>query len=256
MGNGDEYGSCWGLPPGKVIAWLADANAITDPQLVAAWCSVLSSDEQRRQQAFHFADDRRLYLIAHALQRCVLSRCADVPPEDWQFISQGFGRPEVANKLSGSGRLRFNLSHTRGLAACVVARDVAVGIDVECLERRVDSQTIASRYFSQREMKALKTLSGNEQDTRFLEYWTLKESYVKARGGGLSIPLDSFYFERDIHGHWQIGFDSDDDQSDAWQFVCLRLATRHVMSIAIHRPGRSDYEIKIKKAVPLAVDST
>ena len=77
--------------------------------------------------------------------------------------------------------MQFNLSHTRGLAACAIARDVSIGIDVECLERNTDWGSIAGRYFSRFETRALAALPVGERPERFFEDWTLKEAYVKAQ---------------------------------------------------------------------------
>jgi 4'-phosphopantetheinyl transferase len=222
---------------------------------LAEYESILSEEERRRHRAFHFDRDRHLYLVAHGLLRTSLSRYADVRPEAWKFFSEELGRPEIDSNSPRTDHLRFNLSHTKGLAACAIARNVAIGIDVESLDRQVDSEAIAPRYFSHYETQQLAKLSGAKRDARFLEYWTLKESYLKASGVGLSIALDSFHFHRDQDGGWQIRFDSEAFDPDEWQFTCLRPTPAHVMSIAIHRPNQAAYEIDIDETVPLAAIS-
>ena len=84
-------------------------------------------------------------------------------------------------------------------------RNEEVGIDVERFDRRCDMEAIARRYFSALEIQELMSLGMGDRPARFLEYWTLKEAYVKARGLGLSIPLDSFYFYCDEQNVWRIG---------------------------------------------------
>ena len=231
----------------KALAWFTDVTLVSDPDVLAEYESLLDDQEKRRHAAFHFPADRHLYLVAHALLRTSLSRFSDIQPCKWRISSNKSGRPEVAAEQCPEDRIRFNLSHTKGLAACVVTANVDIGIDVERLDRRCDMESIARRYFSRQEMQALMALPVHDRPTRFLEYWTLKEAYVKACGLGLSIPLDSFFFYRDRQMVWRIGFDRDDDPSE-WRFVCVRPTPDHVLSIAIHDADPSEYEVNISEA--------
>ena len=240
-----------GLHPGRAFVWFTDVNSVRDVDLLAEYESWLSDEERKRHQSFHFERDRHLYLVAHALLRSSLSRHVDAQPADWTFTSEEFDRPEIAGDKPHGDRIRFNLTHTNGLAACVIARNVDVGIDVECLDRQVDMDSIASRYFSYHEVQQLAKLSGVERKTRFIELWTLKESYVKACGDGLSIPLSSFHFQRNSENTWRIGFTDSNFNSDAWQFVRLQPTLRHIMSIAIHHLTEPRYDVSIREVVPL-----
>lgn len=238
-----------GVSAGNAFVWFTTVQNAIHRVNFSYYYALLSDGERHRHEAFHFEDDRNLYLVAHALLRTSLSRYADVEPKDWMFKCEEFSKPRV--DLIGADSIQFNLSHTRGLAACVVARDSEVGIDVERIDRQVNSDAIASRYFSKLEAKQLAALSGSERDRRFVELWTLKEAYVKACGGGLSMKLDTFHFQRESTGTWKIGFDSNESNSDDWQFACLRPTPEHVMSIAIHRPNEPSYQIQIEEAIPL-----
>jgi len=251
INQGDSMQSALRLPPGRAFVWFTDVHSVSDLRLLARYESLLSADERQRHQAFHFDRDRHLYLVAHALLRTSLSRYADARPDTWTFSSQAFGRPEIADHEPPGERIRFNLSHTSGLAACVIARDVDVGIDVECLDRQVDSESIAPRYFAHHEVRQLAGLSGVERETRFIEFWTLKEAYVKARGNGLSMPLDRFHFQRDSAHEWRIGFADAEGDPEEWQFACLQPTARHVMSIAIHHRTEPRFDVTVREVVPL-----
>src|SRR6185295_18612851 len=120
--------------------------------------------------------------------RTTLSHYAAVDPTAWQFARNRRGRPEISGPL-GVAPLRFNLSNTAGLIACLVTLGVDVGVDVEDTHRRGETVRIANRFFSASEVAALEALPPERQRQRFFEYWTLKESYIKARGMGLAIPL-------------------------------------------------------------------
>ncbi|GJL75837.1 4'-phosphopantetheinyl transferase family protein [Nitrosomonas sp.] len=91
--------------------------------------------------------------------------------------------------------LRFNISHTNDLIICAVTFTDDIGCDVEMVHRNCDFFSIAKSYFSWKEYLDLINTSKNQQRSRFFDYWTLKESYIKTCGQGLSIPLTDFSFQ-------------------------------------------------------------
>ena len=86
----------------------------------------------------------------------------------------------------------FNLSHSHGLAVYAFALGREVGIDLEPIRPDFVSDDIAGRYFSTQELNELRALSPESGLEGFFLCWTSKEAYVKARGEGLQIPLESF----------------------------------------------------------------
>ena len=110
------------------------------------------------------------------------------------FTLNEFGKPEVANPEAADlpGRLRFNLSHTNGLALLAVCLDADLGIDVEAVRTISDLELIAQSHFSPREVAALNAVGHAGKQRAFFRCWTRKEAFLKAHGRGLSIPLDSF----------------------------------------------------------------
>jgi 4'-phosphopantetheinyl transferase len=182
--------------------------------------------------------------------RTVLSYYADVRPEAWRFLTNDYGRPEV-DEPADARWLKFNLSHTNGLIAMIVARDLEVGVDVEDRDRRGQLLNVADRYFSPSEVEALHALPDDEQLDRFFLYWTLKESYIKARGMGLAIPLSQFSFA--IGGHVSIAFDPKlDDDPDTWQFTVMNVGRRHAMAASIRRGNHPDFRFVLHETIPLA----
>jgi 4'-phosphopantetheinyl transferase len=175
------------LPEDTVEVWLLSVP----PGPTDAGLDLLDSHERSRWSKFQFDRDRRLYGSAHALLRVALSHYAPVNPCDWRFEAGPFGRPELSSAFAALD-LRFNLSHTRGLAACAIARNRAVGIDVELLDTPTDLRAIAQTYFTRSECAQIDTAPSALKSQVFLSIWTLKEAYIKARGVGLSLPLKSF----------------------------------------------------------------
>ena len=156
-----------------------------------AFGRVLNDEERARAGRFHFPEDRRSYICAHALTRCALEAVSGIPARDFAFRIGRYGKPELAEEPE-QGRLRFNLSHSRGLVCCAVTRELDVGIDVEGSVRDVDVDGLAEQVFSADEVACLQQLVGCARREAFFAIWTLKEAYIKAVGRGLSIPLDAF----------------------------------------------------------------
>ena len=173
--------------------------------LAARWHALLTADEAAQHARFFFEKDRHRYLVTRALVRDELSRYAAVEPHAWRFRSDAWGKPHVVDPPAPVDPLAFNNTHTDGLVAVGVTRDRALGIDAECM-RRDAPVAIAERYFSRAESRALRRLPQGAQPLRFWELWTLKESYIKARGLGLSIPLDRFGFDLDAAGTVALSF--------------------------------------------------
>jgi 4'-phosphopantetheinyl transferase len=153
----------------------------------------LSAEEQEREARFVFLRDRLIFVSAHTLLRQALSLYEDVAPDRWAFERNAYGKPRLSDAHTGI-QLQFNLAHTQGLVACVVCRHDEVGIDVESVTSRVPSLDLAERFFSPNEVADLRVCPEAERDARFIEFWTLKESYIKALGVGLSHPLETFGF--------------------------------------------------------------
>ena len=143
--------------------------------------------ECRRQKVLRLKrDDARRrclgagLLLAHALSPFGLSE-ADA----------AYG-PQGKPYLPAETGLFFNLSHSGGRVMCVIAEN-EVGCDVEKIRYRRDTDRIAHRYFAPEEIRALEAVQERtEKKKLFFRYWTLKESFLKAIGNGLSLPLDRF----------------------------------------------------------------
>jgi 4'-phosphopantetheinyl transferase len=151
---------------------------------------VLSADELDRAARFVFEPDRAAFVAARGILRHILAGYLGFEPALLGFHYNDYGKPALAAGLSGG--LTFNLSHSRGIAAVAVAHRRAVGIDVEAYAPDRADAAVARNYFSRREAARFCALPLDQQARGFFNCWTRKEAYIKARGMGLSIPLDSF----------------------------------------------------------------
>jgi 4'-phosphopantetheinyl transferase len=241
------------IDPGDVHVWLCHYESIRDPILLKTYTELLSAEELLQQRRFYFERDRHRYLVTRALVRTVLSKYAPVAPRQWRFTNNSFGRPEVANTEEFAREVMFNLSHTQGLIALGVARGRTVGVDVENVSEQTADLEMAERFFAPAEVAALRALPTQEQNKRFFEYWTLKESYMKARGMGLSIPLDRFAFQIEDRTQIQLTIDSSlEDQPERWTFWRFSLQQTYLAAVCTARVDGVDGTMRRCQIVPLA----
>jgi len=171
------------LAPGEVHvwAWTFDQDGAPAEEDLR----ILDDDEKRRAARYHFPVDQVRYSMSHANMRRILGSYLGSHPESLVFRDGAGGKPELA-----VDPLRFNLSHSKSVAALAVSFDIEIGVDVEDL-RPIDPD-VAKRYFSPAENASLATLAGWEWLRAFYRCWTRKEAILKAEGVGLRTPLDSF----------------------------------------------------------------
>ncbi len=212
-------------------------DVVADPKVRAAYLALLSVDERARLDRFLFVRDQRRYLATRALVRTVLATYTSAVPASFRFGTGEYGKPYVTRPSVGR-RLHFNLSNTQGLVACAVSMEhELVGVDVESCERTVDTESVAGSHFSPSEASALRALPESERLRDFLRIWTLKESYIKATGLGLTLPLDRFSFHID-GGGISITFEATlRDDSTLWRFALFDVSPAHVLALGVNTGG-------------------
>lgn len=236
------------LKPGEVHLWYVLDEPIVEPELLGSYHALLDAEERARHDRFVFARHSHQFLVSHALTRTVLSRYAEVRPDAWRFRTNGYGRPEISEPAAPP--LRFNLSHTDGMAVCAVTLASDVGCDVEDLERAGETVSLAETCFSPAEVKALRALPPADQRERFFAYWTLKEAYIKARGMGLSLPLDQFSLVLAPGAPIRIELASSlGDDADRWTFAQIRVTPRYLIACAVRETEASPP--RVWRTVPL-----
>lgn len=189
--------------PGEISIWLAaPPNRATD-----RWrkdrLKMLSADERIRHDTFRFQQDSDLYLCAHTLLRQALSAYTGIPPSSLWFQRDSLGKPALVSTTRGNTP-QFNLTHTKGLAACIIAGTRPCGIDLELVQQKAELLNIADRWFTSEEVEQLKRLPGERRCEHFYSLWTLKEALLKAYGCGLQQPLNSFGFRFPANEHGTI----------------------------------------------------
>ncbi len=200
-------------PEGLVDLWLLEV----DREPPDSWLQLLSEDERARHDRLHFARDRRQFLAAHALLREVLALYTGQAASRLEFFRGSHGKPSLA------GGPAFNLSHSGPWCVLAVGDVPDIGVDVEAHRPSRRFSGLARQCFAPSERRAFEALAEAEQADHFYRLWTLKESFIKAAGKGLSMPLRQFAFDCDLpRGRLDLAFDPAlEERHSDWGFHSL-----------------------------------
>lgn len=166
----------------RVDAWLWSLDVSADR--MPALRDLLADDERDRAARFVYDVHRNRHIAGRARVREILGAETGRDPRDIVFRYGANGKPSL------EGGPEFNLSHTGDLAMLAISRDGALGVDIETMRPIEDG--VARHHFSDAEYEELSRLDPGEWLDGFYRCWTRKEAVIKARGLGLSMPLDSF----------------------------------------------------------------
>ncbi len=236
--------SSWGSPPEKILLGSNEihvwrASLAESPPQVEVFRYNLAPDEQKRADRFYFQKDRQHFITAHGVLRAILGLYLNMAPRYLSFCYGSHGKPALASKSDGDA-IRFNMSHCRGVALYAVTRGREIGIDVEFIRRDLEAEQIANRFFSQSEIATLRALPPSLQRYAFFLCWTRKEAYIKARGEGLSIPLDQFDVSL-IPGKAAVLLNTrpDSDEVLGWSLQDLTLDSGYAAALAVEGGGQT-----------------
>jgi 4'-phosphopantetheinyl transferase len=184
-----QAGSGWQIAPsspslttGVVDVWAFDSEPTIDD--LAQCGATLSPDERVRASRFRLDRDRSRFIRIRGALRTLLGGYLGVGPADLVFEYGAHGKPALAGGYRDA--LKFNVSHSNGLALMAISPDVEVGLDVEGVRPMPDAEDIAARFFSAREAEELQALPAVFRTAAFFSCWTRKEAYLKAVGRGLA----------------------------------------------------------------------
>jgi 4'-phosphopantetheinyl transferase len=177
------------LGAGDAHVWRASLDQPADT--IAKLATLLSKDEYQRAERFHYPADRRRFIAGRGILRKILTAYLALPPDQLRFTYNEYGKPAVSDYQNDCA-LNFNLSHSAELILYAVTRGRDVGIDIEYIREDFATLEIAEHFFSKYEVAALKSLPADQRTAGFFNCWSRKEAYIKAKGMGVSYPLDRF----------------------------------------------------------------
>ncbi|SEQ74945.1 4'-phosphopantetheinyl transferase [Nitrosomonas sp. Nm51] len=175
----------------EIHLWFTKPNTIHQTGLLKQYRSLLSEQEILKQQSYVFPNKRHNELITRSFIRNILSHYINIHPSRWQFKKDNYNKPKIIQSLLP---LQFNISHSDDLILCAITQNNEIGCDVESINRNCNFLSIAKNIFSIAEYSDLINTPVGRQRSRFFDYWTLKESYVKACGLGFAMYLADFGF--------------------------------------------------------------
>lgn len=229
-------------PQGHVGLWYLRTSDLSEPRTIDAVTRLLTPDERAKQQRYRFERHRHEYLVTRAVERAVLATCLAIPPSQLAFTRNEWGRPE----LVPPSPLRFNLTNTVHMVACGVTVAREIGIDSEPLARADDILGIVETVFTESERAMLAALDLPARRRRAVELWTLKEAYMKARGMGMSIPVQDFEISFAPTGEMSLRvFGTIVDDPSRW-ILALREIGDHLVGLCIER-GAGEIVIDVER---------
>lgn len=155
---------------------------------------MLAADERTRAAQFRFPEQRRGFISSRGALREILGSYLNQQPAQLRFDYGPFGKPVLAS--SHGSDIRFSLSHSGDIAVFALTRTRDIGVDVEHVKADVDSEMIAEQFFTRNEVLLLRRRRFGTRCDVFYRLWTGKEAYLKVRGQGLGVRLDSFDLSR------------------------------------------------------------
>jgi 4'-phosphopantetheinyl transferase len=180
---GDELGA------DEAHVWTASLDQPAN--VIAKLAPLLSQDEYQRAMRYYRPIDRDRFIVGRGILRKIISAYLALPAGQLRFTYNEYGKPAVSDDQNDRA-LNFNLSHSAELVLYAVTIKRAVGIDIEYIREDFATLEIAELFFSKDEVAALKSLPTDQRTAGFFNCWSRKEAFIKAKGIGVSYPLDRF----------------------------------------------------------------
>lgn len=206
------------------------------PSEVARLEETLAPDELSRAARFRHATDRQRFVTCRGRLREILSRYAGEAPGALEFCYGPSAKPRLKS-ATGIHALRCNVSHSQELAAVAIARDREVGIDIERFQTDFAWEEIAESFFSAQEVNVLHSLPVAGRYEAFLTAWTCKEACAKARGDGLSLPLEQLEASRLPDEPWSFNPSRNPQESSRWMLKTFTPLAGYAGALAVEGTG-------------------
>ena len=222
------------VPDQAIHVWRA--SLALEPARIATLRSTLTEDELARADRFRFPLHRARFIAARGALREILAGYLGVAASQVRFLYNRWGKPFLDSPFCDSG-IHFSVSHSASLALFALRRNQLVGVDLEQVCPDFDWKPIAERYFSVEENAAIDALPVDHRPYAFFLSWTQKEAFLKARGEGLSFPLDQVETPLTTGVPGGIRNKQDLASSPYWSVQVLHPAAEYLASIVAEGQG-------------------
>ncbi len=221
------------LPKKEVHLWHCRFDA--NKRNIETFKRILSDDEKEKAAKFKFDIHREQAVISRGVLRTLLGKYIKKHPHDLRFGYTEFGKPFLKENSS----LGFNVSHSGNRAIFGFVHHAEIGVDIEKRKDDFEVMEIAQHFFSSDEILALENLPQIQRISAFYRCWTRKESFIKAKGSGLSFPLASFSVSLDMDNAELLRTDWDAVEKGEWRMFSFQPEEGYLGAISI-RGGISE----------------
>lgn len=220
------------LPNNEIHVWRASLDQ--PPAVFEYLKQCLSPDELARASRYVFEQDEKRFIVSRGILRSILASYLGMQPVDVRLSYGTHGKPFVENSATAADEIQFNVSHSEDVALYVIDHHCSIGVDVEKIRLVPEIDDIAGQFFSQQENASLRSLPIPLRREAFFNCWTRKEAYLKARGDGLSLPLNQFEVSL-IPGEPAVllSVQGDRNMGLQWSLFSLSPALEYVAAIAV-----------------------
>ena len=226
-------------PPERGTVHVWDVELERPPEEVSRLEQLIPEVEVRRASRQPFEARRRDLVISGAALRSILASYLEADPRSVRFSIDDGGKPRL-DAAWNAMPLTFNLSHSRGRALVAVTVDREVGVDLERLRRDLPIDRLAARFFSPREIAALRSTPEVLRPAAFFSCWTRKEAFVKATGAGIfRQSLQSFVVSVDPGtGPVPLSIPGHDAEAGRWRLESIAAPPGFAAAVAVEGPFR------------------
>jgi 4'-phosphopantetheinyl transferase len=222
------------LPANTVILSSACLDGLT-PDAVGILFEALDRGERSRLALMADEEARAGSIVGHALLRATLSLSGFAAPRAWRFGRRESG--EICIRRPRGCALYFSLAHAEGLVLCAVTAAGPIGVDAEKIRDRPALELLVEYALSPEERMQCVRADPASRLRFFLEAWTLKESFLKARGTGLAIAPSGIDFLRTEGAAPRLGPRAEERfGAEGWFFRVFEPTPEHVCALAARIP--------------------
>lgn len=199
-----------------------------DPLCVSS-AQILNWRERRRARSIVSAAAARRFVNGRVRLRQILASYCGLDPHRVPLRHTPRGKPYLPAPFSD---IRFNLSHSGGLALLAVSTAAEVGVDLE-QRRRIAAGPIAAAWLHDGEQRDLLRRDGNDRAAAFFRLWCRKEAVVKAQGTGLRFPLHQFRVSACARRAVVLAWPG----ASRWHLYDLPMGQTYTAALALNRPA-------------------
>lgn len=169
--------------------YAVNVEGFKDEEILKHLFRYIPEEKVERLLKFKIAEDKKRGVLGELLVRYLICDNLNIKNNEINFTKNKYGKPFLKDYIG----LEYNISHSNQLVVCAIG-DYAVGIDIEYIK---NVELGAANYiFEKHEYEVFSNLPEQRKLDYFYSMWTLKESFIKAKGLGLSIPMNSFSINR------------------------------------------------------------